>query len=89
MGGRIGPLWRWQGAFSKKKRLLNEYWGEVVAIVVYLVNRSPTKVVRDRIPQEACFRCKWMVEYLRVFRCVEYAHVPKENMQKLDDKGEK
>ena len=32
---------------------------------------------------------KWIVEQLRVFGCVAYAHVPKEKRKKLDDKGVK
>lgn len=37
-------------SMMKAKGLPIEYWGEVVAIVVYLVNRSPTKAIRDKIP---------------------------------------
>ena len=73
----------------KAKGLPTEYWGEAVATTVYLINRCPTKSVRDKIPLEAWSRNRWTVEHLRVFRCVAYAHVPKEKRQKLDDKGVK
>ena len=62
----------------KEKILPTEFWGEVVATVVYLINRCPTKAIRDRIPMEAWSRGRWKVEHLRVFGCVAYAHVPKE-----------
>ena len=38
---------------------------------------------------EAWSRGRWIVEHLRVFGCVVYAHVPKEKRKKLDDKGVK
>lgn len=34
----------------KAKNLSNVFWVEVVACVVYILNRSPTKSVKDRIP---------------------------------------
>lgn len=74
----------------KAKRLPNEFWGEAIKATVYLINRSPTKVVFGKIePQEAWTKCKWTVEHLRVFGCVAYALVLKEKRHKLDDKGEK
>jgi hypothetical protein len=35
------------------KHLSNEYWNEEVAIVVYIMNKSLTKSVRNKVPQEA------------------------------------
>ena len=40
-------------SMMKEKGLPTEFWGEVVATTVYLINRFPTKVVCDRIPIEA------------------------------------
>ena len=59
-----------------------------MATVVYLINRFHTKAVHYRIPMEAWSLGRWKVENLRVFGCVAYAHVPKEQRKKLDDKGE-
>ena len=73
----------------KKKGLPTKYWGEVVATTIYLINRCPTKPVCDKIPLEAWSRNRWIVEHLRVFKCVAYAHVPKEQRQKQDEKGVK
>ena len=41
----------------KEKHLPNAYWGEAVACSVYILNRSPTKSVKNKVPQEA-----WSVE---------------------------
>ena len=69
----------------KEKSLLTEYWEEGVEIIVYFINRCPTKAICDRIPIEAWSRGRWTVEHLRVFGCVVYAHVPKEQRQMKDD----
>ena len=53
------------------------------------MNRSPTKIVRDKIPQDACSGKHHCVSHFRVFGCIAYAHVPKEIRSKLDDKSEK
>eukprot|EP01018_Ginkgo_biloba_P027384 Gb_35302 [translate_table: standard] len=73
----------------KAKGLSNEYWAEAVGTAIYLLNRSPTKSVRDKSPQEAWSNEKPNVEHLRVFGCVAYAHVPKQKRTKWDDRGEK
>ena len=46
--------------------------------IVYLINRCPKKVVCDRIPMEAWSQGRWIVEHLRVFGCVAYGYMPKE-----------
>ena len=35
----------------KSKHIPNEYWVEVVAYAIYILNRSPTKSVKDKVPQ--------------------------------------
>ena len=35
------------------KHFPNEYWGEAVATAVYIMNRCPTKSVKNKVPQEA------------------------------------
>ena len=72
----------------KVKHLPSEYWAEVVACAVYILNRSPTKSVKDKIPQEAWSNKNHNVSDLKVIGCIAYAHVPNENMKKLDNKEE-
>jgi hypothetical protein len=73
----------------KGKNLSNEYWAEAVACAVYILNRSPTKIVRDMIPQQAWSGKHHSVSHFKVFGCIAYAHVPKQTRSKLDDKSEK
>ena len=37
----------------KGKGLPNQYWAEAVSTAVYILNRSPTKAVRDKTPYKA------------------------------------
>ncbi|KAK2411591.1 putative mitochondrial protein [Trifolium repens] len=73
----------------KSKRLPKELWAEAVACAVYLSNRSPTRSVLGKTPQEACSGRKPGISHLRVFGSIAHAHVPDEKRSKLDDKSEK
>lgn len=37
----------------KVKNLSNEYWVEALSCVVYILNKSPPKISRNMIPQQA------------------------------------
>ena len=69
--------------------LSNEYWVEVVTIVVYIMNRCLTKSVKNKFPQESWIGMNHIVSHLKNFGCVAYAHVPDELRKKLDNKGHK
>ena len=51
----------------KTKNLPNEYWDEGIACSIYILNRSPTKIVKDKTPLEAWSGVKPDVTNLRVF----------------------
>ena len=71
------------------KHFPNEYWGKAVATVVYIMNRCPTKSVKNKFPQEAWTGMNHSVSHLKVFGCVAYAHIADEMRNKLDNKGHK
>ena len=71
------------------KHFPNEYWGEAVTTVVYIMNRCPTKSVKKKVPQESWIGMNHSVSHLKVFCCVAYAHIPDELRRKLDKKGQK
>lgn len=73
----------------KSKKMPKEFWAEAVDCAVYLLNRSPTRSVRDKTPIEAWNGRKPGISHLRVFGSVAYAHVPDQKRTKLDDKSEK
>eukprot|EP00253_Pinus_taeda_P023443 PITA_23443 len=73
----------------KDNNLSNEYWAEVVACAIYVINRYPKKSVINRVPEQAWSGMYCDISHLGVFGCVVYAHVPKKRRGKLDDKSEK
>ena len=72
----------------KSKRLPKEFWAEAVACAVYLSNRSPTRSVWGKTPQEAWSGRKPGISHLKVFGSIAHVHVPDERRTKLDDKSE-
>ncbi|KAL8135853.1 hypothetical protein AgCh_010456 [Apium graveolens] len=73
----------------KAKHLPRTFWAEAVQCAVYLLNRCPTKSVRNKTPNEAWSGSKPSVGHLRIFGYIAYAHIPDQKRKKLDDKGEK
>ena len=59
-----------------KKELPKEYWVEVANIVVFLLNRLPTKVVDGNTPFEAWYDFKPQLKNLKVFGCLCFTNVP-------------
>nr|KYP45532.1 Retrovirus-related Pol polyprotein from transposon TNT 1-94 [Cajanus cajan] len=68
----------------KAYRLLGEFWAEVVAIVVYILNKCPIKT-----PKEAWSRRTPSIKHFKAFGCIAYAHVSDQLKKKFDDTGEK
>jgi hypothetical protein len=73
----------------KGRNVSHEFWGDAVACAVHVMNRSPTKIVKNRVPEKAWSGMTCNVSHFRVFGCVAYAHVPKQLRKKLDDRSEK
>ena len=64
-------------------------WAEAFNIVVYLHNRSPHRVLGKMTPEEAFTREKHYVGHLRIFGCLTYSYIPKEQRTKLEPMAEK
>lgn len=73
----------------KVKNFPNDYWVEFVACTISIINRCPTKNVRNMILEDAWSGRKHIFTHMRVFVCVAYAHVPNELRKKLHNKKEK
>lgn len=56
-------------------KLPKSFCGEVVAIAVYVINRSPSAAIGFKIPYEMWSGYKPSLYHLRVFGCLAYAHV--------------
>jgi hypothetical protein len=71
----------------KVKGLPGWLWGEAMATIVYLLNRSPTKSVEGKTPFIAWIRKKSGVQHLRTFGCVVHVKNMTPNLKKLDDRS--
>lgn len=67
--------------------LSKKYWGEAISTAAYLKNRSLTKVVYGRTPEEAWTGKKVDLSHLRVFGCKAFALTPRVKRKKLDPKS--
>ncbi|KAI5322684.1 hypothetical protein L3X38_031756 [Prunus dulcis] len=74
-------------AMLHEKELPYYLWAEAVHTAVYILNRCPTKALRDKTPFEAYSTRKPGVAHLKVFGSVCFVHKPEENRQKLDAKS--
>ncbi|KAL0641477.1 hypothetical protein Bca4012_103059 [Brassica carinata] len=65
------------------------FWSDAVATACYLINRIPTKVLKDQAPFEVLNKHKPSVDHLRVFGCLCFVLVPGELRNKLDARSTK
>lgn len=70
-------------------KLPHKFWAEAISTATFLRNRSPTSAVEGTTPHQAWYGQKPRVDHLRVFGCVAYVHVPKDERGKLDSKTNK
>jgi hypothetical protein len=71
----------------KEKKLPHNLWGEAVATACYVLNRCPTKKLKEIVPIQKWIGDKQSVSHLKVFGSVCYKHVPEARRQKLDDRS--
>ncbi|KAL9413504.1 hypothetical protein AB3S75_042066 [Citrus x aurantiifolia] len=60
----------------KGKGIPNNLWAEACHTTVYILNRSPTKAVRDKTPFEAWHNRKPNVDHLKILGSIAYALIP-------------
>ena len=63
------------------------FWREAEMMVVYLLNRSPTRSLDKKTSHEAWYNKKPAVHHLRVFGCVTYMKVAHPHLAMLDPRG--
>lgn len=69
----------------KEMSVPQNLWGEAVRHAVYLMNRVPTKALKNVTPFEAVKGYKPNLNYLHVFGCSCFMKIPPINIKKLDD----
>jgi hypothetical protein len=58
--------------------LPNYLWEKDTSIVMYIQNRCPHDILKEKSPEEIFSGIKPEVGNLRIFGCLVYIHVPKE-----------
>ncbi|KAL0821709.1 hypothetical protein ABMA28_005135 [Loxostege sticticalis] len=69
--------------------LQNYLWAEAVVTAAYIVNRSPTRALDWKTPEEKWSGKQPIVSHMRVFGCEAMMHIPKEKVKKWDSRSRK
>jgi len=69
--------------------LAPKFWGEAVKHAVYLINRTPSRVLNFKTPFELWNGYKPNLSNLRIFGCAAYAKTPEEKLKKQDYRSKK
>jgi hypothetical protein len=73
----------------QSKGLSLKYWVEAINCANYIVNRTPTKALKNITPEEAWTKIKPDVSHFCVFGSIAWAHIPDEKRKALQPKSEK
>lgn len=73
----------------KQKKMPHKFWGEAVNTATYILNKCPTKKLKNRVPEEAWNGRKQNVKHLKFFGSICYKHIPYAKRSKFDDKSKK
>ena len=68
-------------------KLLKSYWAEAKYMTIYLINRSPSVPLKGDVPQRVWTGKDISYQHLRVFGCLAYMHVAKDQRSKLQSKS--
>ncbi|KAL0882308.1 hypothetical protein ABMA27_000825 [Loxostege sticticalis] len=69
--------------------LPKHYWAEAIHTAAYTINRSPTRSLSFKTPEEMWSGQKPNVSHMRTFGCDAMVHLPKEKRKKWDSKAQK
>eukprot|EP00253_Pinus_taeda_P008546 PITA_08546 len=73
----------------QSKGLSLSFWAEAINCANYIINRTPTKVLKNITPEEAWSSIKPDVSHFRIFGSEAWAHIPDEKHKALEPKSEK
>lgn len=70
-----------------EKEMPRFLWPDAARWTVHVLNRSLTKAIKDKVPEERWTGIKPKVDYFRVFGSIAHVHVPIQKRIKLDDRS--
>ena len=68
-------------------KLPKRFWAESVTTAVYIVNKSPSKAIGLKTPEEIWSGKPPHLSRMKIFGCVAYAHVKKGKLEPKAIKG--
>ena len=68
-------------------KLPKQVWGECVLTAAYVINRLPSKVLKNKTPFELIWGVKPNYDFLRVFGCLVYFKNTNTRGDKFEEKG--
>jgi hypothetical protein len=71
----------------KSKGVTGEFWGEVVAMMVYILNNALTRNLQGKTPYEAWYNWKPKVHHLRTFGCIAHVKQIGPDVSKLSERS--
>lgn len=72
-----------------EKEIPRFLWPDAARWTAHVLNRSLTKAIKDKVPEERWTGIKPKVDYFRVFGSIAHVHVPVQRRIKLDDRSHK
>lgn len=63
------------------------FWGECILTATYIINRLPTKAIKNRTPFDILFNKQPIYDHMRVFGCLVYAHDNSGKGDKFSERG--
>ncbi|WJX13388.1 hypothetical protein P8452_03779 [Trifolium repens] len=72
-----------------QSKLPKYFWGEALNTVVHLLNLTPCVPLKFDVPNHVWSGKEVSYGHLRVFGCMAYVHIPKDERSKLDEKSKK
>jgi hypothetical protein len=73
----------------QSKGLSLQYWAEAINCANYIVNRTPTKALKNITPEEGWTKIKPNVSHFCLFGSIAWAHILDEKKKALQPKSEK
>ena len=67
--------------------LPKSFWGECILTAAYVINRLPSKVIKNKMPFELLFNQKPNYDFLRVFGCLAYFMNTNTKGDKFEERG--
>jgi len=71
----------------KSMQVPAKFWGEAVLTAVYILNRSPTRSLKNKTPFEDWYKRKPTVRHLKTFGCVAHVKVVGPGLTKMADRS--